>query len=150
MRTIMRKRLLFKIIGYTPPPFRRINRLKIVRKLLVLYWFPHVAIVTHLRNQSPPISVTNAVHPNCSRLLRLCCLSGLLGSALFLTGDMLFYGSWCDHQCVFIVAPRVCGPPFAPSSHLWSITARPELAAMIGSTVITSPSVRRNSLAWSS
>ena len=25
---------------------------------------------------------------------RLCCLSGLLGSALFLTGDMLWYGGW--------------------------------------------------------
>jgi hypothetical protein len=29
-----------------------------------------------------------------TRLIRLCCLSGLLGSLLFLTGDMLFYGSW--------------------------------------------------------
>jgi hypothetical protein len=27
-------------------------------------------------------------------LARLCCLSGLLGSILFLTGDMLFYGNW--------------------------------------------------------
>ena len=26
--------------------------------------------------------------------LRWCCLSGLLGSLLFLAGDMLFYGSW--------------------------------------------------------
>jgi hypothetical protein len=26
--------------------------------------------------------------------LRCCCLSGLLGSLLFLAGDMLFYGSW--------------------------------------------------------
>ncbi len=26
--------------------------------------------------------------------MRLCCLSGLLGSALFLAGDMLFYGTW--------------------------------------------------------
>jgi hypothetical protein len=31
---------------------------------------------------------------NRARLLRLCCLSGLAGSVLFLTGDMLFYGSW--------------------------------------------------------
>jgi len=29
-----------------------------------------------------------------NRLARLCCLSGLLGSVLFLTGDMLFYGNW--------------------------------------------------------
>jgi hypothetical protein len=29
-----------------------------------------------------------------TRWLRLCCLSGLLGSMLFLTGDMLFYGTW--------------------------------------------------------
>jgi hypothetical protein len=29
-----------------------------------------------------------------SRLVRLCCLSGLLGSVLFLSGDMLFYGNW--------------------------------------------------------
>ncbi|MBV9033571.1 MAG: hypothetical protein JO182_03670, partial [Acidobacteriaceae bacterium] len=28
------------------------------------------------------------------RLVRLCCLFGLLGSVLFLTGDMLFYGNW--------------------------------------------------------
>src|SRR5277367_4336346 len=35
------------------------------------------------------------LHPtNRTRLARLCCLSGLLGSVLFLTGDMLFYGSW--------------------------------------------------------
>jgi hypothetical protein len=27
-------------------------------------------------------------------LARLCCLSGLIGSLLFLSGDMLFYGSW--------------------------------------------------------
>jgi hypothetical protein len=27
-------------------------------------------------------------------LARLCCLSGLAGSMLFLTGDMLWYGSW--------------------------------------------------------
>lgn len=29
-----------------------------------------------------------------TRLVRLCCLSGLLGSVLFLSGDMLFYGNW--------------------------------------------------------
>jgi hypothetical protein len=33
---------------------------------------------------------TTAIH---TRLVRLCCLSGLLGSTLFLTGDMLFYGT---------------------------------------------------------
>ncbi|MGB9463646.1 MAG: DUF6796 family protein [Candidatus Acidiferrum sp.] len=32
--------------------------------------------------------------PSRTRLVRLCCLSGLLGSVLFLAGDMLFYGSW--------------------------------------------------------
>lgn len=26
--------------------------------------------------------------------LRLCCLAGLLGSVVFVTGDMLFYGTW--------------------------------------------------------
>lgn len=31
---------------------------------------------------------------NRTRLARLCCLSGLLGSVLFLAGDMLFYGNW--------------------------------------------------------
>lgn len=29
-----------------------------------------------------------------TRLVRLCCLSGLLGSVLFLSGDMLMYGNW--------------------------------------------------------
>ena len=29
-----------------------------------------------------------------SSCLRWCCLSGLVGSLLFLAGDMLFYGSW--------------------------------------------------------
>ncbi len=31
---------------------------------------------------------------NRTRLMRLCCLSGLFGSVLFLSGDMLFYGDW--------------------------------------------------------
>jgi hypothetical protein len=31
-----------------------------------------------------------------SRLVRLYCLSGLLGSVLFLSGDMLFYGNWSN------------------------------------------------------
>jgi hypothetical protein len=29
-----------------------------------------------------------------ARFARLCCVSGLLGSLLFLAGDMLFYGTW--------------------------------------------------------
>jgi hypothetical protein len=36
------------------------------------------------------VGLTTAIR---TRLVRLCCLSGLLGSMLFLSGDMLFYGT---------------------------------------------------------
>jgi len=62
------------------------------------------------------------------RLARLCCLSGLLGSVLFLTGDMLFCGSWssgAEFHCFRVMAERpvaelVIGGALGPLAALFS------------------------------
>jgi hypothetical protein len=63
-----------------------------------------------------------------SRLVRLCCLSGLLGSVLFLSGDMLFYGNWssgADFHAYYEMAGRplallVIGGAIGPVAALFS------------------------------
>ena len=63
-----------------------------------------------------------------SRLARLCCLSGLLGSVLFLAGDMLFYGTWssgADFHSFRVMAGRpdaelVLGGALGPVAAIFS------------------------------
>ena len=60
--------------------------------------------------------------------LRLCCVSGLLGSLLFLAGDMLFYGTWSSgaafrpHEQMAELAVRllVIGGAIGPVAALFS------------------------------
>jgi hypothetical protein len=61
-------------------------------------------------------------------LVRQCCLSGLLGSVLFLSGDMLFYGNWssgADFHAYHEMAARplallVIGGALGPVAALFS------------------------------
>lgn len=67
-------------------------------------------------------------HRSRLRLALLCCLSGLLGSALYLAGDMLFYASWssgADFHSFRVMAERpltklVIGGALGPVAALFS------------------------------